>query len=188
MSSRPLIRRSRPVPKRTAPKRAAIILRIADPAWAEDKAVVALIRRSVRLALKTQPRFGTGTRRRGQPHSLAILLADDAQLRALNASFRGKNKPTNVLSFPASDGEPGYLGDIAMAYGTVRRESSTQAKLLAAHAAHLAAHGVLHLLGYDHEDASEARIMEALETALLAGLGIADPYAPRPYTPRRKAA
>ena len=126
--------------------------------------------------------------RKARRGSLTILLTDDAQLAELNASFRRKPKPTNVLSFPASAAEPGYIGDIAMAYGVVRSEAEAQGKRFAAHAAHLAVHGVLHLLGHDHENATEAREMESLETALLSKLGIGDPYAPRPYTRRRKAA
>jgi probable rRNA maturation factor len=168
------------------PKRPGIILRVTEPAWKQDKAVVALIRRAARLALKVDPRIPPASKP-ALSWSLTILLTGDTQLRALNAAFRGKNKPTNVLSFPASAAEPHYLGDVAMAYGVVSRESRGQGKAFAAHAAHLAAHGVLHLLGYDHEDANEARAMERLETALLAELGIADPYAPRLYTRRRKA-
>jgi probable rRNA maturation factor len=103
-------------------------------------------------------------------------------LRALNAGFRRLDRPTNVLSFPAAPGDPSFLGDIAMAYGVVKREARTQGKLFSAHAAHLAVHGTLHLLGYDHETPHDARTMESLEIRLLATLGIADPYAPRPYT------
>ena len=107
-------------------------------------------------------------------------------MRALNASFRGKDKVTNVLSFSAAD-DPSSLGDIAMAYGLVKREARAQGKNFADHAAHLAMHGTLHLLGWDHEKAKDARRMEAVETQLLAGLGIADPYRARPYTGGRKA-
>ena len=107
-----------------------------------------------------------------------VLLAGDAKLRALNAKFRRKHKPTNVLSFPAADGGP-YLGDIALAFGVAAREAKDGGKPFAAHASHLVVHGVLHLLGYDHERAREARDMEALETRILAELGIADPYAAR---------
>jgi probable rRNA maturation factor len=106
-----------------------------------------------------------------------ILLADDEKLRTLNAEFRGKNKSTNVLSFPARSGA--YLGDIALAFGVAAREAKDGEKSLAAHSTHLVVHGVLHLLGYDHERAREAREMEALETRILAELGIADPYAAR---------
>ena len=95
----------------------------------------------------------------------------------LNRDFRGKDKPTNVLSFPAPANPEGHLGDIAIAYGVTAREAETAGKSLADHATHLAVHGVLHLLGYDHETDAEAEVMEPLEDAILAELGIADPYA-----------
>jgi len=111
--------------------------------------------------------------------SLTILLTSDAEVQALNKQYRGKDKPTNVLSFPDGDrGEDGalQLGDIALAYETVMREAEAQEKTFAAHLAHLVIHGVLHLLGYDHEEEDEAEAMEALEIALLATMGIANPY------------
>ena len=108
--------------------------------------------------------------------SLTILLAGDSALRDLNRDFRGLDKPTNVLSFPAAANDRGYLGDIAIAYGVTQAEAKKSGKRLADHAAHLVVHGVLHLLGYDHEREDEARAMEALEVTILAGLGIADPY------------
>jgi probable rRNA maturation factor len=115
------------------------------------------------------------------PHarfSLSILLAGDARLEALNGRFRGKNKPTNVLAFPAPGGcAAGYLGDVAIAYGVAAREAAEAGKTFRDHALHLAVHGVLHLLGYDHETAREAHIMEPLEITVLAEFGIADPYA-----------
>ena len=115
---------------------------------------------------------------RARAGDIAILLADDARLAALNAAFRGKDAPTNVLSFPAATGAEA-LGDIALAYGVCAREAAEQAKSLGHHLQHLTAHGVLHLLGYDHESEAEAEAMEAKERAILAGLGVADPYAPR---------
>ena len=118
--------------------------------------------------------------------TVTILLADDARLKSLNRDFRKKNKPTNVLSFPSA--LPGYLGDVAIAYRTVAREARAQGKLFAHHAAHLALHGVLHLLGYDHQAKREANAMESLEIELLARLGIASPYVLRPLTRAKKAA
>ena len=109
--------------------------------------------------------------------SLVILLTDDPAVRELNARFRGQDKPTNVLSFPAPETPEGHLGDIALAYGVCAREAETQGKRFADHLQHLVAHGVLHLLGYDHMTDPEAEVMEGLERVVLASLGIADPYA-----------
>ena len=103
-----------------------------------------------------------------------ILLADDARLKTLNHDFRGKNKPTNVLSFPSD--EKDYRGDIALAYGVTKAEALAAKKNFADHARHLVVHGVLHLAGYDHERESDARVMEPLETKILAKLGVPDPY------------
>jgi probable rRNA maturation factor len=111
--------------------------------------------------------------------AVSVLLTDNETVRVLNARFRKRNKPTNVLSFPASahgDSQGDYLGDIALAYGVTAAEARTARKKLASHAAHLAVHGVLHLLGYDHIRLRDARIMEPLETEILAAMGIADPY------------
>ncbi|MFM8375497.1 MAG: rRNA maturation RNase YbeY [Phenylobacterium sp.] len=108
---------------------------------------------------------------------LAILLADDERLAELNAGFRAKAGPTNVLSFPAPPNPEGWLGDIALAFETCRREAEAQDKRLEHHLQHLVAHGALHLVGYDHESDAEAEAMEALEVKILAGLGAPDPYA-----------
>jgi probable rRNA maturation factor len=106
---------------------------------------------------------------------MTILLTGAERLRVLNAQFRAKDKPTNVLAFPSDT--PGYLGDIAIAHGVAAAEAKRKKKRLTDHAAHLAIHGTLHLLGYDHVRVREAKTMEGLETRLLAKLGIADPYA-----------
>jgi probable rRNA maturation factor len=108
---------------------------------------------------------------------LVILLADDDTVRDLNIRFRGKDAATNVLSFPAGANAGRHLGDIALASGVCAREAVEQGKPLADHIRHLVIHGVLHLLGYDHAGDAEAERMEALERELLAGLGVADPYA-----------
>ncbi len=108
--------------------------------------------------------------------ALTILLAGDETLRELNRDFRGLDKPTNVLSFPAAINDPGYLGDIAIAYGVTASEAKAAGKRVADHATHLVVHGVLHLLGHDHMRERDAHAMEALEVAILAGLGIANPY------------
>jgi probable rRNA maturation factor len=105
---------------------------------------------------------------------VTILLSGDKKLAALNHDFRGKAKPTNVLSFPGSDG---YAGDIAIAYGVTAAEAKAAGKKFLDHATHLVVHGVLHLAGYDHERPKDAAVMEPLEVKVLARLGIADPYA-----------
>ena len=115
----------------------------------------------------------------GGKGDMTILLTSDRRMAALNHLFRGKNKPTNVLSFPAADSQDGYLGDIAVALGVLLRVAKAEGKSPAEHLSHLVIHGTLHLLGYDHQKAKEAVKMESLEKSLLAELGIADPYAAR---------
>ena len=113
---------------------------------------------------------------------IAVMLTDDETIRQLNAQWRGMDKPTNVLSFPASDiaaVQEGHLGDIAIAYETVSREAEADDKAFTDHLAHLAIHGYLHLIGFDHETDDDALHMEGLETRILASLAIADPYADR---------
>ena len=109
--------------------------------------------------------------------ALVVLLTGDAAVKELNARFRNKDKPTNVLSFPAPENPEGHIGDVALAFGVCAREADEQGKTLAAHLQHLVAHGVLHLVGYDHENEPEAEEMEALERRVLESLGVADPYA-----------
>ena len=112
--------------------------------------------------------------------SIVVLLTDDETVRDLNARFRDKDRPTNVLSFPGADmpmpGAAPHLGDIVLAYGVCAAEAVAQSKTLSSHLTHLVVHGVLHLLGRDHETDPEAEAMEAEEKAILAALGIADPY------------
>jgi probable rRNA maturation factor len=117
-----------------------------------------------------------------RPSKLAILLSDDSSIRALNRQWRGKNAPTNVLSFPAAGGgepqsSPPYIGDVVIAYETTAREAAAEGKRFDDHLAHLAVHGFLHLLGYDHENVRDADTMENLERRILAQLGVPDPYA-----------
>lgn len=117
-----------------------------------------------------------------RPVEVSVVLADDSAVQALNRTWRGKDKATNVLSFPAAaqplpDGAPIPLGDVVLAYDTMLRESGEQSKPLADHLAHLLVHGTLHLLGQDHETGeAEADAMEALEVAALRTLGVPDPY------------
>src|ERR1700759_2796930 len=118
---------------------------------------------------------------------LAVMLTDDAGIRTLNRNWRGLDKPTNVLSFPALQPQgvrkagdaPRMLGDIAIAYETTRREADDEQKPFDHHLSHLAVHGFLHLIGHDHEQDQEAETMEALEREILSQLGIPDPYAER---------
>ncbi len=146
----------------------AIHFEIDDPRWKKRRGLKVRLEEAVRLALRQ------GKLRRG---ALTILLTSDARLKALNHDFRGKNKPTNVLSFPAAANDEGYLGDVALAFGVTEAEALKAGKRFADHAVHLVIHGVLHLLGFDHVTHAQAKKMEPLETRLLARLGIDDPYA-----------
>jgi probable rRNA maturation factor len=118
---------------------------------------------------------------------LAVMLTDDTGIQTLNSNWRGIDKPTNVLSFPAlqptgsgtPDDAPRMLGDIAIAYQTTRKEADDEQKPFDDHLSHLAVHGFLHLIGYDHEKDDDAEAMESLEAEILAQLGIPDPYADR---------
>ena len=119
-----------------------------------------------------------------ESHNVSIAFLSDAAVRALNKAFRGKDAPTNVLSFPSPaalhagghKGEPLFLGDVALAYETVVSEASAQDKTVSQHVAHLVVHGVLHLAGYDHDGEADAERMETAERAILASFGIPDPY------------
>jgi probable rRNA maturation factor len=146
------------------------------PAWEDACADAAsLAEAAARLAL----------RREGAPPAAVvdITLADDAAQQALNRTWRGKDAPTNVLAFPAADpavpvppGAPLLLGDVVLAFETVRREAVEQNKPLSDHLRHLVVHGVLHLLDYDHAHAADAAAMEAREIVILAELGVPNPY------------
>jgi probable rRNA maturation factor len=125
---------------------------------------------------------------------LAVMLTDDSGILTLNSNWRGIDKPTNVLSFPALQAPAGapsdaprMLGDIAIAFQTTRKEADDEHKPFDHHLSHLAVHGFLHLIGYDHENDEDAEAMEGLETEILAQLGIPDPYADRdPHTDRER--
>jgi probable rRNA maturation factor len=148
-----------------------IDVEIEDPAWSEATPDAETLVRAAGEAALAAEDFVQG--------AVTILLADDEAVRDLNARFRGKDYATNVLSFPAPPNPEDHLGDIALAYGVCAREAQEQGKSLQAHLQHLVVHGVLHLLGYDHEIETEAEDMEGLERAVLAELGVADPYADR---------
>ena len=107
---------------------------------------------------------------------VVVLLTDDAAVQDLNARFRDRDRPTNVLSFPAPESAAPHLGDLVLAFGVCRDEAEAQGKRLSDHLSHLTVHGVLHLLGRDHEDDAEAEAMEAEERTILAELGVNDPY------------
>jgi probable rRNA maturation factor len=149
----------------------------------------ALSRRAALAALAAVPPSLSGD---AEPE-LSLVLGDDALMRRLNREWRRKDAPTNVLAFPAQDfvagapataregkvaGAPLLLGDVVLGFETVQREATAQGKALADHLAHLVVHGVLHLLGFDHETLTDAARMEGLERRVLAGMGIADPYEP----------
>lgn len=114
---------------------------------------------------------------------VGVILTDDAEQRRLNRTYRGKDAPTNVLSFPIADptapppaGAPILLGDVVLAFETVAREAAEQQKPLPDHLRHLVVHGVLHLLGFDHGSDADAAAMEAREVEILKGLGVPAPY------------
>jgi len=122
---------------------------------------------------------GFGIRDSGfREERMTVVLADDAFIRKLNRDFRGKDKATNVLSFPESriPNPESYLGDLVLAHETIEREAHEQGKKVRDHVKHLLVHGTLHLLGHDHEEDKEAAQMEALEVKILKKLGVGNPY------------
>ena len=159
-----------------------VALAVETPAW--DAAGLGDI------ASRAQAVFAAAARRIDLPGDIvsevSLTLADDASVRAVNAEWRGKDKATNILSFPMAgpDDVPGpLLGDLILAYETVAREAALEDKPFDAHFRHLLVHGFLHLVGYDHVDEAEAEAMERLEVEILDGLGIANPYAEDPESP-----
>lgn len=152
---------------------------VEDTRW-EAAGVPAVAERAARAAL-------AAVGRDPDLHEVGLLLCDDAKMAELNGQFRGKAKPTNVLSWPAfagdvpvTPGEPGegpvFIGDISLGYETCAAEATAAGIPLADHAAHLMVHGVLHLLGHDHEADEAAEAMEAMEAKVLASMGVANPY------------
>lgn len=142
--------------------------------WPDEASLTRLVLRAVDAAFTE-----TGATGRSE---LSVVFSDDAHIRTLNAEWRGKDRPTNVLSFPAfpfvqGGPMPPMLGDIVLAAETVSREAALEDKPAQNHITHLVIHGLLHLLGYDHETDAEAEEMEAIERAALARLAIPDPYA-----------
>ena len=149
---------------------------VETPQWNEACGAEATVRSAL-----TEAAIAVGTDFRNR--TLAVLLTDDAAIRRLNAQWRGIVKPTNVLSFPPAPslaeefGAVKSLGDIAIAYETTRREADEEDKPFENHLSHLAVHGFLHLIGYDHDNDGDAEAMETLEREILAEIGIPDPYA-----------
>ncbi len=147
-------------------------LAVEDPSWTAIPDLQSLVERAVAAALAEA---GVAP---DDDSELSCLFCDDDAIRALNAQWRGMDKPTNVLSFPTEGpGAEVMLGDIALAWGTVVREAEAEHRRIEDHVAHLVIHGTLHLLGEDHEVDAEADAMEALETRAMARLGLPDPYA-----------
>jgi probable rRNA maturation factor len=143
--------------------------------WQAEPGAEALVQRAIDAAAKHASASAEAT-------EVAIVLTDDSGIRTLNRDWRGIDKPTNVLSFPAatvqaSRMQPRMLGDIAIAYETTAREAEDEGKPFGHHLSHLAVHGFLHLVGYDHENDADAETMEALERTILRSLGVPDPYA-----------
>jgi probable rRNA maturation factor len=147
-----------------------------SPQWDAEPDAEEIVRRAIVQAAAVEGSAALAA-------EVSVLLCDDAVIAALNARWRGRDEPTNVLSFPAppagDPAAPAHLGDIAIACETVIREARDQDLPVAQHLAHLAVHGFLHLLGYDHVTDGEAERMERLEREILASLGIPDPYACR---------
>ncbi|WP_279482718.1 rRNA maturation RNase YbeY [Aureimonas sp. SK2] len=160
---------------RTGPR---ILLSVEDEGWRTllSRPADDLVREAVFAAAdgaELAPSIGT---------EVSVTLSDDEDVQALNAEWRGKDKPTNILSFPMMPLAPGdapgpMLGDLILARQTLEREAAAEGKSPDDHFRHLLVHGILHLLGHDHETDADADAMEALEISILARLGIADPYA-----------
>jgi probable rRNA maturation factor len=146
---------------------------VQSPLWASEPKAETILRRAIALAAEG---------RTSAQDEVAVILTDDAAIRKLNREWRGFDKPTNVLSFPTQDRRagapagPALLGDIVISYETTAREALAQSKPFSHHLAHLAVHGFLHLLGYDHDSDTAAWEMEHLEARILAALDVPDPY------------
>jgi probable rRNA maturation factor len=166
--------------RRARPQPAPVLdIIVESPLWKAQRSAKTVLRRAVAAAAAAVPAAG----------ELALVLTDDAAIQTLNRTWRGKDQPTNVLSFPATPvpwppkgrtaRPPPHLGDIVIAYETTAREAAAEQKPFGHHLAHLAVHGFLHLAGYDHEVDDEAEAMELLEIAVLACLKVPNPYIAR---------
>ena len=161
---------AKPAPAKPALATPAIDIVVQEPLWATQRGARATVRRAIaEAAIATSTSAG----------ELAIVLTDDLAIRSLNRDWRSKDKPTNVLSFPTprkGRETPHHLGDIVIAYQTTAREAKAGQKPFRHHLAHLAVHGFLHLIGYDHEADDEAEVMENLEISVLSRLQVPNPY------------
>ncbi|WP_193366683.1 rRNA maturation RNase YbeY [Pelagibius marinus] len=161
-----------------------VAVSVPDTAWLD---AVDDLEARAQAAVRTALKLADPALLEAGPLEISLVFTDDAEQRTLNRDWRDKDRPTNVLSFPNMDepgdphpeGLPRLLGDVVLARETVLREAGEQGKTPADHTTHLLVHGLLHLLGHDHEEACEAEAMEALEREILGALGIADPYAPQ---------
>ena len=165
------------LPRKRARKQTLLIdVMIQSARWKAEPRAAATVRKAIRAAASAASTPSA---------ELAIVLTDDSAIHTLNRDWRGHDAPTNVLSFPAKQPRsrrtgaavPASLGDVVIAYQTTAREARAEGKPLKHHLAHLAVHGFLHLVGYDHEKLRDAKRMESFETEILAGLGVPDPYA-----------
>ena len=154
--------------------------------WSEINSEFAFLKKAALLALSQEPAKTASSDLAAlkSPHRLAVLvLSNDATVRDLNKSYRDKDRATNILSFPSTEAlmpgeecEPVHIGDAILAYEYVKNEAENEKKEIKSHISHLVIHGVLHLLGYDHEESDEAEAMETLEISLMKQLGLEDPY------------
>ena len=162
----------RPSPSRRAAA-PAIDIQVASPLWQAQPRAEQTVRAAIDAAAALSTADG----------EVSILLTDDKAIRALNRDWRGIDKATNVLSFPAPAATPGaspkMLGDIVMAYETLAQECDQEGRIFLHHLAHLAVHGFLHLIGYDHQTDAQADAMEGLESKIMARMNLPDPYLAR---------
>ena len=169
-------------------------IEIASALWGKVRGLEARLRQAAAVTLAHLPASLAKAAAAGQ---MTVLLTSDKAVQTLNRDFRGKDKPTNVLSFPSYEkpdlvcaarlGAPLYVGDIAIAYAFTAKEAKVEGKILLDHVTHLTIHGILHLYGYDHDTPARAGAMERLEKHIMAALGLSDPYAPLPKAPAKRA-
>ena len=163
----------RPVPQRRASP-PQIDIQTQSPLWEARPLAAQTVREAITAAASTLSTAGG---------EVSIVLTDDSSIRLLNRDWRGIDKPTNVLSFPASDNKTSedarLLGDIVIAYETLERECGNETRIFLHHLAHLAVHGFLHLIGYDHQTDTQAEAMEGLESKIMKHLNMPNPYLSR---------